>query len=172
MPCADCGEDEILVLEFDHHRGEKTATIAHLLVDAAQARTLRARSHRCEVVCVNCHRRRTARRAAYFRATGIPPVSWTNGARRNAEFVVATLRHSGCVDCGEADPVVLDFDHVGEKRGSVPRLAQFGHSLATLEAEIAKCEVRCGNCHRIRTLAGTGCWRDGDHWAAGLHSNP
>ena len=37
-----------------------------------------------------------------------------------------------------------------------------------LEREIEKCEVRCVNCHRIRTLA-AGCWRDVDAWAASVH---
>jgi proline-rich tail region repeat protein len=171
-PCVDCGEDEILVLEFDHHRGEKVAALAHLLHSGAKLARFEDEVQRCEVVCVNCHRRRTARRAGYFRATGVPPASWTAGARRNAELTLTVLRRSGCVDCGEGDPVVLDFDHRRDKREHVPRLANFGYSVSTLEAEIAKCDVRCANCHRIRTLGGRGCWREEDHWTAALHSNP
>lgn len=55
----------------------------------------------------------------------------------------------GCVDCGYNDsPYALDFDHV---RGvKVKNICQF-HSLAKALVEIEKCEVRCANCHRIKT---------------------
>jgi len=57
-----------------------------------------------------------------------------------------------CVDCGEADPVVLDFDHVrGKKHLSVSTMIIQGFSWERVAAEIAKCDVRCANCHRRRT---------------------
>jgi hypothetical protein len=57
------------------------------------------------------------------------------------------------VACGEADPVVLEFDHrdPAEKAERVSRLVSIGCSLARLRAEIEKCDVRCANCHRRRT---------------------
>lgn len=56
-----------------------------------------------------------------------------------------------CVDCGEADPVVLEFDHVrGEKKGNISSLSRGQVSEKTLLEEIQKCEVRCANCHRRR----------------------
>ncbi|MGH2492633.1 MAG: hypothetical protein ACRDF9_14135, partial [Candidatus Limnocylindria bacterium] len=57
-----------------------------------------------------------------------------------------------CVDCGEADPVVLDFDHrdPSTKRNEVARLATTKPWPQVL-AEIAKCDVRCANCHRRKT---------------------
>lgn len=59
------------------------------------------------------------------------------------------LQEHPCVDCGEADPVVLDFDHVrGVKKAGVGRMIAGTHSMAVLFAEIAKCDVRCANCHR------------------------
>jgi hypothetical protein len=61
------------------------------------------------------------------------------------------LRDHPCVDCGESDPDVLDFDHVRDKRADVSRLLQGAASWDVVEAEIAKCEVRCANCHRRRT---------------------
>jgi len=63
-----------------------------------------------------------------------------------------------CVDCGESDPVVLDFDHVrGRKVTHVKRLVSSGHiSLRRIFEEIAKCEVRCANCHRRVTAAREG----------------
>lgn len=62
------------------------------------------------------------------------------------------LRTHPCVDCGESDRVLLDFDHRDRslKRGIVSRLAR-GATASTVLAEIEKCDVRCGNCHRRRT---------------------
>jgi hypothetical protein len=57
-----------------------------------------------------------------------------------------------CVDCGESDPMVLEFDHVeGEKRADVSRMISDYCSWALIMEEIAKCEVRCANCHRRKT---------------------
>ena len=60
-----------------------------------------------------------------------------------------------CVDCGENDPIVLDFDHRNpeEKSFSISTRATRGGGAAikTLEAEIGKCDVRCSNCHRRKT---------------------
>lgn len=61
------------------------------------------------------------------------------------------LRTNPCVDCGEQDPTVLDFDHLRDKRLEVTRMAIQGFSLATIQAEIEKCVIRCANCHRRRT---------------------
>jgi len=81
-------------------------------------------------------------------------------ARRNSararkssrEQVVEYLRTHPCVDCGEADIVVLQFDHVrGEKKQEVSYMVRKGASWNTIEAEIAKCDVRCANCHWRRT---------------------
>lgn len=70
---------------------------------------------------------------------------------RNREAVHVHLMGHPCVDCGEADPIVLEFDHVrGEKLCDVAHgIGMFG--LVKLMAEIAKCDVRCANCHRRRT---------------------
>lgn len=58
---------------------------------------------------------------------------------------------SGCVDCGYNQHfAALDFDHVnGEKYRVVSDLT--GYRWGTVLAEIEKCEVRCANCHRIKT---------------------
>lgn len=65
--------------------------------------------------------------------------------------VRAYLELHACVDCPESDSVVLDFDHVrGEKKKSVSDLVATGYSLTAIDDEIAKCEVRCANCHRRR----------------------
>lgn len=46
---------------------------------------------------------------------------------------------------------MLTFDHVrGKKRNDVSRLAADGASIQEIQAEIAKCEVVCFNCHMRR----------------------
>lgn len=68
---------------------------------------------------------------------------------RNGLYLLEYRQQHPCVDCGEADPDVLDLDHVrGEKDRSVYELGNAGVSLARLQAEIDKCESRCANCHR------------------------
>ena len=69
--------------------------------------------------------------------------------RKNREQIDAYLLAHPCVDCGEADIRVLDFDHVrGEKRGDVSTMVNTGRSWWMIETEIAKCDIRCANCHR------------------------
>ncbi len=53
-----------------------------------------------------------------------------------------------CIDCGESDFIVLDFDH---RPGTNKRFTIGGtnyHSLEVIKEEIAKCDIRCANCHR------------------------
>ena len=66
--------------------------------------------------------------------------------------IVEYLRAHPCVDRGETDPVVLQFDHVrGEKAANVGTLVTDGAAWERIAAEIEKCEVRCANCHWRRT---------------------
>ena len=67
-----------------------------------------------------------------------------------------------CVDCGEADIRVLDFDHRDgeDKTGEVMKLAKAAYSWRRGSAEIAKCDVRCRNCHAKVTYERLGVtWR-------------
>jgi hypothetical protein len=75
------------------------------------------------------------------------------------EWVIAYLIANPCVDCGETHLATLDFDHVrGKKTANVSVLIRRGQSLKVIQLEIAKCDVRCSNCHRKRTFQANG-WR-------------
>ena len=59
-----------------------------------------------------------------------------------------------CPDCRRRyPPECMDFDH----RPGVTKVEGVGHmvacrwSWAAIEAEVAKCDIVCANCHRIRT---------------------
>jgi len=79
---------------------------------------------------------------------------------KNRNFIYDYLRSHPCVDCGVNDPVVLEFDHRDPalKTNDVGRLIHAAPR-SSLIAEIAKCDVRCGNCHRRRTLLQFGSYR-------------
>lgn len=70
------------------------------------------------------------------------------------------LSKKRCIDCGENDPVVLDFDHIDRKTKSkgIARMLSGHYAWATLLLEIEKCEIRCANCHRRKTYVQFGSW--------------
>jgi hypothetical protein len=71
-----------------------------------------------------------------------------------ARLLAAKLARAQCADCGlfvsEDNACAMDFDHVsGDKICNVSQMITY--SDAKFEQEIAKCELRCSNCHRIKT---------------------
>lgn len=97
---------------------------------------------------------RPAARVRYQERHG-PRLNAERGVQRGTvrEEVNAIKLASGCMDCGyNAHPAALDFDHVrGDKSHDISRMVTQGKTLASVKREIAKCEVVCANCHRIRT---------------------
>lgn len=78
--------------------------------------------------------------------------------RQNREAVWRYLSTHPCVDCAEADPIVLEFDHVyGDKLERIASL--MGRAWEVIAAEIDKCVVRCCNCHRRKTAQQLGWYR-------------
>lgn len=77
----------------------------------------------------------------------------------NRARVQAFIRDKACVDCGETDSRVLEFDHVmGEKAFSIgDAISQ--RSWKQIERELQKCHVRCANCHRRKTAIELGWFR-------------
>lgn len=79
---------------------------------------------------------------------------------RNRAYILSHLEANPCVDCGESDIMVLEFDHIDSKKSGVGPLASNLVSIKTLQAEIDKCLVRCCNCHRRKTIRQFGWWLD------------
>lgn len=60
--CMDCGEKDPLVLDLDHRdRSTKSFAVADSAKIGMALKNLMAEAEKCDVVCANCHRRRTAK---------------------------------------------------------------------------------------------------------------
>lgn len=81
-----------------------------------------------------------------------------NAARyERGRALLIAAKSRPCVDCGiKLPPECMDLDHVrGEKAFSLARwnrerVPPGTTRMKMLAAEIAKCDVRCPNCHRMR----------------------
>lgn len=115
--------------------------------------------------CKECHRqtnRRTVsswtpeQRIRHAQKTEEGRIIRRNNNRR---LTIEYLMDYPCEDCGETDPVVLEFDHIdpNNKTEAVCQLVA-SKVWSKVKAEIDKCEVRCANCHRRRTHNQFGWW--------------
>jgi hypothetical protein len=60
---------------------------------------------------------------------------------------------SGCVECGfNSHPAALQFNHRDPEQKSFEIGSCVLKSWESIEAEIAKCDVLCANCHSIHTV--------------------
>lgn len=77
------------------------------------------------------------------------------GARkkRSLSTLVNDLKSKPCTDCGQTfHPAAMDFDHINDDKSyNIAYLVHIGCTEQTLLTEIAKCELVCSNCHRVRT---------------------
>jgi len=138
--CSVCGEvKEEEEFNFRHKdKGQKWGTCK--VCQANQRKTWYENNKEKQIETVRTNRQRAIREAQ--------------------TYIWNYLLNHPCVDCGETNPVVLEFDHVrGQKRKAVGDFARAGYSIETISAEIEKCEVRCANCHRIKTHRERGWFR-------------
>lgn len=120
-------------MDFDHRDpSEKEGAISDLVKALVPWPRVLEEIEKCDLVCVCCHRLRT------YSGDGM---------------ITNDLKRSPCVDCsGVFQPCQMDFDHVrGDKVANVGRLVARHASYQKILEEVAKCELVCANCHRIRT---------------------
>jgi hypothetical protein len=168
--CVDCGYNaNPVAMEFDHVESGKFRTLAVMVCFSNER--IDAEVAKCVVRCANCHRRRTRQQAIQGELPNRTPRVETgkNGTakerrrrhfrnfarrydQRGREYLASVKLANGCMDCGFREfPEALDFDHVrGEKLFNVSQAIR--RPLSILDAEIAKCDIVCANCHAIRTF--------------------
>jgi hypothetical protein len=116
-------------------------------------KSLGQRQHHCrECMCAYGREHYRANREKYIAAEARRKRARVEERMR---YLVDYLRSHPCVDCGEADPLVLEFDHLGGKRFAISQ-GFSGRNWRSILGEIAKCDVVCANCHRRRTASRRG----------------
>ena len=116
--------------------------------------------------CRKCHA--TYRRQHYLRHRDRYFSQANAQTRRNRADKLQRLRefllNHPCVDCGETEVATLEFDHVdpSTKLMEVGRIIRH-RNWSAVQDEIAKCVVRCANCHRRRTIAQQVASREAGH---------
>jgi len=146
-PCADCRRSfPACAMDFDHLDPKlKSITIGNR--DSSQE-ALRAEVQKCEIVCSNCHRIRTQRR--------IDEASASLTKRQRSYLVnrqrLRDLKSHPCLDCNECfPPEAMEFDHRPGELKAFPLAQAPNRSWKSVLKEVAKCDLVCSNCHRVRT---------------------
>lgn len=102
--------------------------------------------------CKVCNKERARKYYKENRSKHLKIISARNKAKRtnNQEKIFEYLLNHSCVDCGEKNPLVLDFDHISNKKFGISYMIS-NCSWESIVIEIKKCEVRCKKCHSIKT---------------------
>lgn len=86
-----------------------------------------------------------------------------NRRRRQDRYAgVRVLKSNPCKDCGRSfPPCVMDFDHRNPalKTDEVSRMVKRMVAWDLVLAEVAKCDLVCACCHRLRTYHGSNCYK-------------
>lgn len=118
--------------------------------------TKRRRDNRC-ISCRKAYQREhyLKNRKRYIANAGERRRGWQT---ERLIWLLEYFKEHPCVDCGETDPVILEFDHLSDKSFNIG--TQLGHrKWPDILDEIRKCEVVCANCHVRRTARRVGSIR-------------
>jgi acetylornithine/succinyldiaminopimelate/putrescine aminotransferase len=77
----------------------------------------------------------------------------------NKKHLIEYFKNHPCIECGESNPVVLEFDHRDRKQKwkEVSTMLR-DYTWEQILKEIDKCDVLCANHHKIRTSKQMGWW--------------
>lgn len=124
-----------------------------VLKDVSEFRKCSRNSDSLDINCKKCKREMDKRtyNNHIIRNRKVIRESVRRKRRATSLFIIEFLSKHPCIDCGESDIMVLDFDHRGDKVKAVSDLAR-NSSIKRIRDEMDKCDVRCANCHRRKTM--------------------
>lgn len=144
-PCSDCAKTfDPVAMDFDHI-DTKHKEISRMLSGAYKIDFILEEIKKCEIVCACCHRIRTKRRKKkpIYRGT------------RLDRFIDKIKSETPCLVCNNRfSPECMDFDHRNpdEKDFNIELMRRYSvKNMQRLLDEMAKCDILCAVCHRIKT---------------------
>jgi len=142
----------------------KSCSVCRQSKPIAEFNVRRASGDGRQSLCRECNRAKARRYYERNRERHVRVIMARKARQRltSIDAIEEYLWSHPCVDCGESDLRVLDFDHRpgSKKTAEVMRLVQDGYSVKRVMAEVANCDVRCRNCHARVTYERSGAsWR-------------
>ncbi|MFB6071731.1 MAG: homing endonuclease associated repeat-containing protein [Halobacterium sp.] len=167
--CTRCSTVDPACLELHHADDvEKTLTVNEMIASGYSKDAIRAEITQCEVLCANCHWREHNDEPEVLSSIDTTPLDddpdpslgdvlldETPAPHRKEDWLrawtYAYQRARGCRECGETDPVCLQFHHeTGDKTMGVGAMITRSRSVEEVVAEVGKTIVLCANCHRVK----------------------
>lgn len=166
--CERCGEGAPPCLDF-HHEGDKQDDVSLLVNNGYSKERILEEIASCSVLCANCHQiehnpprlSETSNldeeeygidlsEEKRIDVTALPGRAHPARIKLREWVLKQKAASDGCEDCGEENPVCLEFHHndKNEKDQSVARLISYTSSKDRLKIEMGKCTLLCRNCHR------------------------
>ncbi len=140
VPCMDCGiQYEFHQMDFHHREPSKKKYSISRLRNISSIIKLIEEINKCDVVCSNCHKKRTWTSKAY-----------SPNVVKNRKMLRNLKESNPCTDCNEFYPYyVMEHDHLRDKKATINSLRNT--NIKIIQEELKKCELVCSNCHRLRT---------------------
>lgn len=111
-----------------------------------------AKKHHAKGMCAKCYNKKQSH--AYYLKNKEEIKSRVCERRKNIYGFIKKLKQAQpCADCKKHYPYFcMDFDHVrAVKVAGIAELYTTSQPVELIKTEIAKCDLVCANCHRIRT---------------------
>lgn len=113
--------------------------------------------------CKSCSRNKSKE---YYNNNKEKHLIYTRKAKKDRiveakQYILSLLAINPCTICKESDPVVLEFDHLSNKKKTIAEMVGEGYRLQSIKDEISKCQVLCANCHRRKTATDFGWYKLG-----------
>lgn len=116
-----------------------------------------------EPSCIPCLKKKSKK---YYHSNSKRAKKSSTISRKKRQFISKSyvfnyLKIHPCIDCGESNILTLEFDHINpkNKKYNISWLVTQGCPIPLIKKEIKKCEVRCANCHKIKTSKQQGWYR-------------
>lgn len=146
-PCSIChGIFHFCQLDFDH-LDSSLKKFELWNISTQSLKTIQAEIAKCRLICANCHRGETQAIFGRIKTDALPHNA------KYSQFINGLKDGKTCPDCGKTYPYyIMDFDHLGSKEFELNRAKQLRTDKNKVIAEVAKCDLICVNCHRLRTF--------------------